>query len=108
MKEKKRIEEEVQKSMELLDQQESLPPDPYFYTRLRARIDSRNQQHRVLSLSLKPALLALLVMMNLGTAVWYLAGDSSSAEKSNRDTLIELLAEDISLDSKSSAVIDLE
>jgi hypothetical protein len=106
MNKKDRIKEEIQKTLEQFDQQESLPRDPYFYTRLQAQLDSRRQQRRVFAAVLRPAMLVLLVVANVGTAAWYL--NRGSSDINPRQELVELLADDFNVDSNESTIFNLE
>ena len=107
MNKKSKIEMEIRKTLEQFDQSETLPRDPYFYTRLQAQLDSRRQQRRVFSAILKPAMLTLLVVVNLGTAAWYMNGTGSS-EITSRQELVEILADEFNVDSQQSFDFNLE
>ena len=107
MNKKAHIENEIQKTLDQFDQAEKLPHDPWFYTRLQAQLDSRRQQRKVLAAVLKPAMLTLLVLANIGTAAWYL-NSGESATTSSRQELVELLANDFNVNSDQSSVFNLE
>ena len=107
MDQKDRIENEIQKTLNQFDQQNPLPRDPFFYTRLQAQLDSRRQQRRLFSAALKPALLALLVVANVGTATWYLTG-SEASQTDSRQELIEYLSDDFNVVNSQSDLFDLD
>lgn len=102
-----KIENEIKKTLEQFDQQEMLPRDPWFYTRLQAQLDSRRQQRRVFAAVLRPAMLTLLIVANVGTAAWYLKGTDSTST-SSRQELVELLADEFNVSSDQNAVFNLE
>jgi hypothetical protein len=70
---KQHIEQEVEKTLTCLDQAERLEPSPWFAARLQARIDALESEPGRTGLSIwtrlfmKPALLALMVVLNLAT-----------------------------------------
>ena len=107
MNKKTKIKDEIRKTLEQFDQQETLPRDPYFYTRLQAQLDSRRQQRRVFSAVLKPAMFALLLVANVGTAAWYLKGTVSSETNSHQE-LVELLADEFNVSSSESSEFTIE
>jgi hypothetical protein len=85
MDKRKRVREEVEETMALMDQMETLDPGPYFYTRVEARLRGEEREARVRLLDLlgsrilKPALLALLLLINLFSAVYFLVEPREAA-----------------------------
>ncbi len=68
MNKKDTIEQEIQKTLDQIENTENLPPNPYFYTRVQARLEERRKKQNVFSAILRPALLTALVAINLSTA----------------------------------------
>lgn len=108
MNKKDYIDQEVSKTMELLDNQHEIPPNPFFYTRVKARLDKKYKKRNVFSAILKPALFTLLFAINLGTGAWYLSGDQEETQIESRKELIETLSGDLNLDSSHSDIFNLE
>jgi hypothetical protein len=75
MKRKKRIEEEVDKTLSCLDENEEIEVSPFFFTRLQAAIRGQKEEKvsfftRLFGLQgLRPALLGLMVVLNLVSTV---------------------------------------
>ena len=108
MKKNKKIEQEVLKTMDLFQQRETLPPNPYFYYRIRQRLEERNTEREILSGILKPALLTLLILFNIFTAYWYIEGSVSYTQTGTRKELIEILAGDLNLDKEQTNLFNIE
>lgn len=107
MNKKDKIEHEISRTLEQFDQAEKLPPNPYFYTRVQARLEAKQNQQNVFFAILRPAMLTALVVLNLSTAFWYL-NDSNQAEQANtRTELIELLSSDLNLEKNQSTIFDI-
>lgn len=110
MNKKEKIEQEIQKTLDLLDQPQNLAPNPFFYTRVRQRLDEKSQSHPKISLAavLKPALMTVLLAMNLGTAIWYLGGTPATTSSQPRQELVQLLANDFQLETSQDNWLTLE
>jgi len=71
MNNNKRIEEEVIKTLQYLERNETIDPGPFFYTRLQARINDLHKPKASLFDWLfgvqwvRPALIALLILVNV-------------------------------------------
>ena len=112
------IDQEIQKTLDLLEQPETLPPNPFFYTRVKQRLDEETRPRRksIVAVVLKPALMTLLLAMNVGTAIWYLSGTTGTASETvaeatssqPRQELIQLLVNDFQLNSTQDNWITLE
>jgi len=98
MNKKEKIEQEISKTLEQFDQAEKLPPNPYFYTRVQARLEEKKRQQNVFFAILKPALIIALVAVNMSTAIWYLGGTEQKDQTNSRQELVEILAGDLELD----------
>ena len=83
MDREKRIMDEVNKTMELMDHQKILGENPFFYTRLKARMSeisikpvSRSYKFLVAA---SPVGLLLLLLINIFTALYVVRSDNSSS-----------------------------
>jgi hypothetical protein len=94
------IKQEVQKTLDFLRPLGELPANPYFYTRLQATINSRQQQVQMQMQSIKrenifssrlwrPALIGLIVLLNLSTAIIIYSSNDQTKDYTN-DTLTAL------------------
>ena len=107
MDKEKRIQEEVDMTMEIMDRMETLEAGPYFYTRLEAKLRSRERENKygwphitlLWDRALRPVLLALFIIINVISAVFFLA--TSPHTRTNRaqyQTDISTFIQDYSLD----------
>ncbi len=103
MNKKEKIEQEISKTLEQFDQSDMLPPNPYFYTRVQARLEEKQKQQNVFFSILKPALIIALVAVNMSTAIWYLGGSEQQDQTNSRQELMEMLAGDFKLDSDQNS-----
>ena len=107
MNKKEQIENEIIKTLDCFDQSERLSSNPYFYTRVKARIDSENRAgmkwhgwQSVWSI-LRPVLLVLIVAINVYTIGSYLA-ESRDHSESSREQMIQAFAREFSLNVSSN------
>lgn len=94
MKNNIKIDQEIKKTLELLDREDPVKTDAYFRTRLNARLAERIAAKNRPLLWLRPALsltLALLFTLNAITAFNYFGSDEESGK--TRDTRISSVAE---------------
>ncbi|MBZ0181714.1 MAG: hypothetical protein K8F60_04595 [Melioribacteraceae bacterium] len=98
MTEEKNIQREIEETLKLLDEESSLKSNPYFYSKLINRIESRKKSKYGLLDLLKPALVAILLLINIYTiAVW-----SDSSENNNysaSQSLVSLIEEELNINS---------
>jgi hypothetical protein len=104
MNKKEKIEEEIRKTLTVFDQKESLPPNPYFYTRVQQRIKENSENNSIVWGYLKPAFLTILLLINMATFIWYFntTGSYSAAEK--QQELIEYLSSDLNLNTNQNNI----
>lgn len=101
MDKQKRVQEEVEKTMSLLDRMENLEAGPYFYTRVEARLRSKEREEKTIlpgffaARVLKPAFLVLLLMINLISVFFFLkeSGDTGLVENKYRSHASQLVRE---------------
>ena len=93
----KKIEQEIAKTLEEFDRVEQLPEDPYFYTRLQARLNSREKKNALFPRVLRPAIVTALLLLNIGTAYFYLNTGAGGETTSQRQELGQMMAEELSM-----------
>jgi len=85
----KRVAVEVEKTMNLLEEPQLIAADPFFYTRLKVRLDSSDEAVRKSSFIvsyLRPAFLLLFAVINIFTIYYIFKQDSVvNAQKSFAD-----------------------
>jgi len=108
MNKKEKTEQEIQKTLELLDHMEQLPPDHSFYTRVMARLDEERQRQSVFPAILKPAFLTALIVINLGTAIRHFRGSEATRQTDSQQELIEVLSRDLNLEAYQSNLFTIE
>ncbi len=102
---KERIEKEVEKTLQQLDRFEKLESDPFFYTRLQARIKSTQDQPLSSGLSsfigryFRLAFLVLLLVLNLISALLVFQNRNSSSDTQTSN--ISSFADEYSINDKS-------
>ena len=99
---KEKIQNEIDKTLNLLDQKESLPPNPYFYTRIKQRLDEKKRKEFSISNSLKPALFTLLLVLNVTTIVWYTGSEELTELTESEIALVDILKGDLNLENDLS------
>ena len=108
MDKKERIEEEVEKTLQCFEDFEKLEPNPFFLTRLKAKIRSfEAEQERTIQPGrrlwfLHPAVLSLLVVLNLFSAILVFRGSDTHMETDSRSQYIAAFAEEYSLNQEDS------
>ncbi len=104
MRKNSEIEKDVQQTLAALDNVENLPPDPDFYTHLKGRL-REPVPNRPLTEILKPVMFAALLMLNLVTGVRYLTADNTGSGMNSRQTLVNLVAEDLDITATHSDIL---
>lgn len=77
------IQNEVEKTLRALDDMPALEPNPYLLTRIRARLaaeSARGDRQWSGRAVLRPVALALIVLLNIVTALHVAVGDRDSAQ----------------------------
>ena len=102
MKSKEQIEQEVMKTLQCFEQRESIECNPFFATRVLARIRSLEEEQRARSLRkvfslgyLRPALLALIVVLNIASAIIVFRG--SQTQTNVREQYLTAFADEYAL-----------
>lgn len=98
MKKQEHISEEVEKTLNSLDNWQPVKTDPFFYTRLQARMQKRQEEHKWAwffdSALLKPALAVAIVAINVVTLIHY---SNQTSQAVSRDEAIESFTNEYAL-----------
>lgn len=98
MKREEKISDEVEKTLNAIDNLDNLESNPFLYTKLRARISDKHSDIKVYSKSfllLKQLIIVLLVAFNAFTIIVSLG--KLKQEETNTYSLIEVLRTDYDL-----------
>ena len=103
MNRKARIEEEVERTLDLLRKKEEPEADPFFYTRLQSRIDGLEREgrkrHRLSGLidsrHLRPTVVVAIVVINVLSGIMLFHGDTRQSQC--RVEYLQAFAEEYSL-----------
>ena len=103
MKHNDKIEHQTNETMKMLDEKTSVPADPFFKTRLLARLNSRYaviaKKQQPFAAFIKPALLAVLLSANLTTAYFTVV---NRLVQNPREELMRFMADEYALDETDS------
>jgi hypothetical protein len=99
---RKRIEEEVRRTLESINDLEDIKAGPYFYSRVRQRIAvaegaPKYWLERLFGYRLAPSLLAALLLLNVATA-WMIVRTNDESRSEYLQDGIEGVAREYSLD----------
>lgn len=108
MDKKEKIEYEIEKTLGLFDQKESLPVNPYFYTRVQQRINEKSQKRSLFLGFLKPALMLGLFLLNIGTFAWYFNSTTTYTQVDSQEGLVEILTNDLDLEKLETSIFNIE
>jgi len=91
-KKKAAILKEVEKTMAYFDRLDKVEADPYFFTRLKTRLDTVNMPSRNLNGVLRPAWIILLILINLISVItlW--------SDGSDNDTIRSMYLQEVATD----------
>jgi hypothetical protein len=98
MEKNKKIEEEIEKTLDCFEQRPRLKTNPCFYARLKARMElQKRKEWKYVPIIFKPAFLLMILLLNAITIVSFFAGQSKPA--GNRAQLLKAFAQEMTLDS---------
>ncbi|MCE5271735.1 hypothetical protein LLH00_10680 [bacterium] len=103
----RKIQAEVQRTLDCLDRVERMPEDPFFAARVLARLENlegRRSQAVVIRLAgrlIRPVFIIFLLMLNILSAM-VLLNRHTQSENQSRTQYISSLAEDVSLNQSQS------
>ncbi len=107
MSKNKNIQKEVEKTLSSLDDWRKIKTDPYFYTRLSVKIENRGQSKRLVwffdSPILRPALIAIALLVNVLSISYYLSSNNIDTQSND---LASLFAEEYMLDMSTESYLD--
>lgn len=99
MNEQEKIQNEIEKTMGLLNKKESLQPNPYLYTRIQQKLNEKPKKEFSIFSILKPAFFTALLALNITTAIWYTNSDSLINSTETDLELVDILKSDLNLES---------
>jgi len=103
MNREERIEEHVRQTLDAFEQAEKLPPNPYFFTRVQARL-KRKEKSFTIAHVVKPAVIALLLILNMITVFRYFNRAEVRNDAVTTREVLNLLSEDLCLDETESTI----
>jgi len=107
MDRKRKIEEEIARTLEEFDRVERLPEDPYFYTRLQTRLRERLTEKTGFFKLLRPAIVTALLLLNIVTAFFYLSADTSVQTTDSRQQMVLLLSKELGMEQSENNIFSL-
>ena len=114
MDKNKRVEEEIEKTLGLLENIEALEPNPYLFTRIKARLNESGSEKTALkkedsfALKLLPAFLILLVIFNFYSIIDFSSTDNVVENTDNRSEYLQQLGNEFMLNQSSYYPIPTE
>ncbi|KAA3604181.1 MAG: hypothetical protein DWQ06_04835 [Calditrichaeota bacterium] len=111
MNRKNKIENEVKKTLSLLDEKEFLEHNEHFYTVLQAKINRLEDEKKVAVLKpknsvgiLRPAFLSLMFVANLVT--FFFVAQNSESQDTETENLSGLFAQEYSLTNENTDILN--
>lgn len=111
MDKNQKILDEVKKTISLLDNVKNIEPNPFLFTRVKAKIDSkyyeveRSTDSVVLRFA-KRSIFALLILFNIYTIVSYLSSDESTAQ--SREQYLKNIKNEYSIDNETDYLANIK
>ena len=97
MDRKEKIELEIDKVLNRFEYKKTLPPDPYFYTRVKQQINEQQAQRSSLPAFLKPAILFTVFAINIGSFIWYFNQSEAQSSIDSKQQLLEIISGDLNV-----------
>lgn len=108
MNKREKIHNEIEKTLNLFEKKDSLPTNPYFYTRVQQRLNEKSKTGSKFYGFLKPALLTGLFAINIGTVLWHFNSSELYSQVSSKEELTEVLTSDLNLGEVQTDLFNLE
>lgn len=108
MNKQEKIQNEIDKTLGMFEKKESLPPNPYFYTRVQQKLNEKTKKEFSIFSVLKPAFFTALLALNLTTAIWYTSSDSLTINTETDLELVDILKSDFNLESDQTGKLLFE
>jgi hypothetical protein len=98
----KRVKEEVEKTISLLDKIEEIDANPFLFTRIKAELDSKKIKSEKKSVELifrilRPVLIAALILFNVYSVISFYQSSSSNGQ--TRQQYLESIASEYEMNS---------
>lgn len=91
------IDRQVEETLAVFGRREELPPDPRFHEKVMTRLARGAEPRSAFAAGWRPALVALLAVMNMATAIHFFGYRSERAPGSQPTGLRQVLAADLNL-----------
>ncbi len=101
------IEDEIQRTLDLFDSADQIKPSPNFYAAVQGRLMKKSEQ-KTLAVFLRPVVLASLLAINLVTTIWYLGSSEISSQTTTRQELLNILVDDLNLETESLDLFNID
>jgi hypothetical protein len=101
MKREQKIMQEIEKTLDLFERPERLKPNPFLYSRVQAQLDSLKVRKTWLAL-LKPVFLALLLTLNILTAVYFFSNGNNQGTSTFRSELKSEFVQEYGLEANTN------
>ncbi|UOD35136.1 hypothetical protein DSN97_02015 [Deferribacteraceae bacterium V6Fe1] len=104
MDKKNIIENEIEKTLKLLEESERLTPNPFFYAKIEEKLKEKGGKNRLnLSLIMKPVALIALILLNITTIAMYVKGDDATS----RSEIVSILSSDFGAGNFNTDILNL-
>ena len=107
MDRQERIEKEINQTLDVFDLVEKLPHNPYFFSRLQARMEEKPKEKMVFA-TLRPVLLASLLAINIITALSYFSNSGLVTQITTEQDPYEVFASDFNLNQTQTDLFNIE
>lgn len=107
MDRKGRIEQEINKTLEVFDLEEKMPHNPHFFAHLQERMEEKPKE-RVVFATLRPVLLASLLVFNIVTAISFLSDSGITSQEITEQDPYELFANDFNLNQSQTDLFNIQ
>ena len=108
MNKQEKIQNEIDKTLNLFDKKETLTPNPYFFTRVQQRLNEKSTKGSTFFGVQKPALMTGLFLLNIGTILWHFNSSEIYIQVSSQEELKELITSDLNLGEVQTDLFNLE
>jgi hypothetical protein len=98
------IEQRIRNTLDLLEHPATLEPFPGLYHRMQHRMQTRRSLRSPARWHLRPVLLAVLVVVNLTVAYWYMTGARARHDATKLE-LMEVLSADLNIDGPGRGIM---
>ena len=106
MDRQERIKQEIDKTLKAFDLEEKMPHNPYFFAQLQTRMEEKPRERWGFA-TLRPVLLASLLVLNVITAISYFS-TSDLVQSTTEQDPYELFAIDFNVNQSQTDLFNIE